>query len=310
VSARRAIVTGAGGFVGAALARRLLHNGATVTAVVRPESDLWRLEDVRDDLEVVALDLREAAAVREEFAARRPDDVFHLAAHGAYSWQDDPAAVLATNVLGSAAVLEAAAAAGAAAVVQAGSSSEYGAQDHAPAEHELPAPNSAYAVSKVAATQYGQWLARDRGQAVTTLRLYSIYGPWEDPRRLMPVLVEHARRGAWPPLADPSTPRDFVYVDDACEAFLRAAARARPGDAAVYNVASGTQTTLRELVDAARDVFGVAEEPRWGDYGARTWDTTVWVGDPARARSELGWTATTTLGDGLRAFGAWQAERA
>jgi dolichol-phosphate mannosyltransferase len=309
VAATRSLVTGAAGFIGAALARRLIARGDAVTLLSGPGSDPWRMEQLREDAEVLELDLRDADAVARAVGAARPELAFHLAAHGAYSWQRSLPRMIETNVAGTAHVAEAALDAGAHAIVNAGSSSEYGLKDHAPPEHELPEPNSAYAVTKASATLLGGWLARERGAAFTTLRLYSAYGPWEEPRRLMPALVAAGLERRLPPLADPAIARDFVYVEDVIDAFLLAAERARPGAGAVYNVGSGRQTTLRELAEVARRTFAIAEEPAWAAFPARDWDTDVWVADARRAADELGWHPRTPLEAGLAAFGHWMDEQ-
>jgi nucleoside-diphosphate-sugar epimerase len=106
-----------------------------------------------------------------------------------------------------------------------------------------------------------------------------------------------------PPLVKGGTARDFVYVDDVVSAFLAAAERGEPGE--IYNVGSGMLTTVEELVTVARRVMEIAAEPEWGSYPARTWDTSVWVADPEKARSVLGWFADTTLEDGLRRMRDW-----
>jgi len=304
----RSLVTGAAGFIGAALARRLLARGDEVTLLAGPGSDPWRLDALRDDAHVLEVDLRDADAVARTMESVRPELVFHLAAHGAYSWQRSLPRMVETNIAGTAHVAEAALDAGARAIVNAGSSSEYGLKDHAPPEHELPEPNSAYAVTKASATLLGGWLARERGAAFTTLRLYSAYGPWEEPRRLMPALVAAALERRLPPLADPAIARDFVYVEDVCDAFLLAAERAEPGAGAVYNVGGGRQTTLRELAEVARRTFSIDEQPAWAAFPARDWDTDVWVADARRAEDELGWRARTPLEAGLAAFAGWMDE--
>jgi nucleoside-diphosphate-sugar epimerase len=273
----------------------MLADGHEVTAAVRPGGDSWRL-----DVPAVQVDLRDAGAVAEAFRAARPQWVFHLAARGGYSWQADARPVLESTVLGTAAVLEAAAATGVDVLVHAGSSSEYGRKDHAPSEDEPLAPDSVYGVGKAAATL----LSRVAAVRTVTLRLYSVYGPLEDPRRFVPTLLEHALRGELPPLVAPETARDFVYVDDVVEAFVRAAEADVPAGA-VYNVGSGVQTTIREAVETARRLFAVAAEPEWGSLPARSWDTTVWVAGVARARAELGWEARTPFDEGLRRTADW-----
>jgi dolichol-phosphate mannosyltransferase len=302
----KALVTGAAGFVGANLVRRLVADGHQVTAVVRPESDLWRLADVRDAFEELFVNLEDAAAVEEAVIAQQPEVIFHLAAHGAYSWQQDLDRMLAVNMRAAQALLNAAVRLDAR-VVNAGSSSEYGDKDHPPTEDEAPEPNSLYAVTKLGATHLCQLAAERHGARVTTLRLYSVYGPWEEPGRLMPTLVKAASAGGWPPLVGPDTARDFVWIDDACEAFLAATSdRTEPG--AVFNIASGRQTTLAELVNTAAEIYGVTLAPEWGTMSQRAWDTSVWVGDPGRARQKLGWAARTSLSEGLAAFGDWLGE--
>lgn len=305
----RTLVTGAAGFLGALLARRLLADGHPVTLLARPGGDDWRLDRLHADAAIVEVDLRDADAVAQAMGQARPELVFHLAAHGAYSWQESLPLMIETNLTGLVNVVEAAVASGGVrAIVNAGSSSEYGLKDHAPPEHELPEPNSAYAVTKAAATLYCGWVARELRQAITTLRLYSAYGPWEEPRRLIPALVERALAGTLPPFVDPTIARDFVYAEDIADAFLLAAEHAQPGAGAVYNVGSGVQTTLRELAETARRVFAIATEPEWGSFPARRWDTDVWVADARRVREDLGWSPRTSLETGLAATARWMRE--
>ena len=149
----------------------------------------------------------------------RPDWIFHLAAYGAYPQQHDFSRMVMTNFHGTGHLLAAAESAGFDALVHAGTSSEYGYKDHAPSEEEIVEPNSPYAVSKSAATELCRMTARRTGLPIRTLRLYSAYGPYE--------------------------------------------------------------------------------EPRWGTMQARSWDTDVWVSDPRRIKSRLGWEPRSTLEDGL-----------
>jgi UDP-glucose 4-epimerase len=301
----RALVTGAGGFIGANLVRGLLERGHEVIAVLRPGATRWRLDGVTGEMRILEFDLCDSDAIRQAIGAVRPEWIFHLAAHGAYEWQTDVDAMVRVNVGGTAALLTAAREAEVNAFIHAGSSSEYGLKTHAPREDEWLEPNSVYAVTK-AASSHLTALARAQGLPAMTLRLYSIYGPWEEPRRLVPALIREGFRSSLPPLVTPSTARDFVYVADCCDALVRAASKGAPsGPGAILNIGSGTQTRLDGLVEIARKALGIQAHPRWGTMEQRKWDATVWVSDPRAAFEHLGWKASTGLSEGLGETSTW-----
>jgi dolichol-phosphate mannosyltransferase len=301
---RRVLVTGGTGFVGANLARRLLGEHE-VHLLVRPGFTAWRLDGIRKDVRLHEVGLEDAEGVSRAVTAIRPEWIFHLAAYGAYSRQTDVRRMARTNVLGTVNLVEACLETGFEAFVNTGSSSEYGVKDHAPAETERLEPNSPYAVTKAAATLFCRLTGQRQGLRVATLRLYSVYGPYEEPDRLLPTLVVRGLGGDLPPLVDPDVARDYVHVDDVCEAYLAAARRPAPEPGPVYNVGTGVQTTLREVVAVARRLLPIAAEPRWGSMPRRPWDTSVWLADSRRIRAELGWEARVPLEEGLRATVEW-----
>ena len=302
---KRVAVTGGTGFVGANLTRRLLNDGHDVHLLVRPHHASWRIDEIRDDLRLHAIDFGDRASIDEAMRRVKPDWVFHLATYGAYSWQTDLAEIVRTNILGTMNLAEAAADIGVEAFVNTGSSSEYGHKDHAPSENELPAPNSYYAVAKVTATMFCQYTAQKRGVRMPTLRLYSAYGPYEEPRRLVPALIVKGLQSRLPPLASPDTARDYIHVNDVVDAYLCAATADLRDLGAVFNVGTGTQTTLRDMVRLTREALGVAEEPNWGSMRDRSWDTTIWRADITRIRSELGWNPRYDISSGFHDTIAW-----
>jgi len=208
-----------------------------------------------------------------------------------------------TNVAGTINLLEAAVRIGFEAFVNTGSSSEYGFKDHAPAENEWLEPNSAYAVTKAAGTLYCSHIARSTGAHVLTLRLYSVYGPFEEPTRLMPQLLARSLSGTLPPLVGPDTARDYVYVDDVSDAYVAAASSTKP--ASVYNIGSGIQTPLRAVVEIVRRLRRMRTEPAWGSMPGRSWDTTTWIADNRKARAGLGWQPRRSLDDGISLMAGW-----
>jgi nucleoside-diphosphate-sugar epimerase len=306
---RRVLITGANGFIGANLARRMLRDGADVHLLVRPGFSDWRIRDIKTSLPIHEVPLYDAVAVRSCVKEVRPQWIFHLAAHGAYSWQTDAEQMLKTNLLGTVNLSEACAAVGFDAFVYSGSSSEYGLKDHAPGERELADPTSIYGASKLAATQYCSYLARQRDLPIRTLRLYSVYGAYEDPKRLLPRLIVKGLSGSLPHLVDAEVARDFVYIDDVLDAIVAAASMAPIRDGqdsdSVYNVGTGTQTKIKELVALARRLLSIAEEPHWGSMPNRTWDTTIWVADTKRIHKDLGWQPQFSLEQGFAAAVEW-----
>jgi nucleoside-diphosphate-sugar epimerase len=303
----RVLVTGATGFVGANLVRRLHADGHVVHALVQRASSRWRLQGLRTRLRLHEAGLESRSAVEAVVRRVRPEWVFHLAAYGAYSWQTDLDRMVRTNVVGTMNLVRACLRTGVAALVNTGSSSEYGFKDHPPGEREWLDPNSHYAVTKAAQTLFCRHTAIREGVHLPTLRLYSVYGPWEEPGRLVPTLVLHGMERRLPPLVAPDVARDYVYTDDVSDAFVRAAAVAGQERGAVYNVGSGRQTTLAEVVDVVRRLMRVDAEPVWGSMPGRAWDTTVWVADNARIRAALGWEPRHDLEDGLGRMVAWLA---
>jgi len=308
-AAKTVLLTGATGFVGANLARALLKAGHRVHLLLRSESASWRIREIEADVTTHVARLADYKETRALVKRLHPDWIFHLAAHGAYSFQTGWAEMLQTNVLGTVHLLESALEEGFEAFVHAGSSSEYGLKDHPPAEEEPLEPNSHYAVTKASATLFCKHAGLVKKAPVRVLRLYSVYGPYEEPDRLMPTLLRAASSGKWPVLVDPAVARDFVHTDDVCRAFISAAENPNQEPGAVYNVGSGRQTTIGELVDTVKKLLPIREEPKFGSMPNRAWDTTCWVSNPAKISNAIGWRAEIDLEQGLRRTLQWFSEK-
>ncbi len=305
---RPIVVTGATGFVGAHVCQHLAAQGERVVAILGPSGDDWRLRALgARDVIREQIDLVSAAQVRALLQRHPPRAVVNCAAYGAYPSQADAARIYQVNLEAVRILLEELRGTDVGAFVQTGSSSEYGTNCVAPAEDALPAPDSHYAIAKLAATHLVQLYAVKEKLPGVTLRLYSVYGPLEESSRLIPRLLAEAKKGLLPPLVNPDISRDFVHVSDVCAAASAAIDRAgsvAPGS--VYNVGSGTKTTLRDLVAAARATFAIPAEPAWGTMADRKWDHAGWYADPRKAKAELGWQAQIALEAGLRDTMSWE----
>ena len=306
---KRTLVTGATGFVGANLVRRLLADGHEVHVLCRPESNSWRLHEINQQLKTHHESLADKEALSVCLNKIKPEWVFHLAAHGAYSWQNDLASIISTNILGTANLLACLVNGSCESFISAGSSSEYGYKDHAPQEKEWLDPNSEYAIAKAAAAHFCRFYAHKHGLNTAVLRLYSAYGPYEDQGRLIPTIINHGLQKKLPPLVDPEIARDFIYIDDVISAFITAASTQNPQPGAIYNIGTGKQTNLREVVSLARQIFDINEEPEWGSMPNRKWDTSVWVADISKISKGLNWQPQNTFQEGFLKTIAWSKEK-
>jgi len=292
------LVTGAAGFVGAHVTRRLVKMGLQVHAIVSPQGELWRIEDLLPSLVMHRGDITDEAFVQQVIGEVKPDIIYHLAAHGAYPAHHDPKQMMMTNVLGTCNLLEALDKIPYKLFVNTGSSSEYGFKQSPMHEKDLPEPNSHYAVAKTAQTMLCQYIAQSKKKLIVTFRLFSVFGPYEEPTRLVPTIIRRTLQGEALKMVSPQTARDFIFVEDVVDAYLKVE-RLQESGAGIYNIGTGHQTSLKEMTDIVLRLTKSQSQVHWNAMQARIWDTSIWVGDVRKAKELLGWQAKTSLEQGL-----------
>jgi nucleoside-diphosphate-sugar epimerase/glycosyltransferase involved in cell wall biosynthesis len=299
-------VFGASGFIGANLFNDIFKIRKDCYAVTHDATKAWRLKLLNVPFEnIIHCDILSDNSIKEVFEKYKPQTVFNLAAYGAYSKQNNVNLTYETNVLGTVNILQNCTRD--MVYIHAGSSSEYGFNCTSPKETDRVEPNSHYAVSKVSAAYLLEYYAKVAGLKTLNLRLYSIYGYWEEPDRLIPRLIENARKKGLPSLVSPDISRDFVFVEDCVEAFLDAALNIdNEKSGRSYNIATGRKTTMGDLVEVTRKAFSIEKEPEWGSMSNRKWDLAEWFGDPTAFENDFGWKARTSLEDGLKRYSQWQ----
>ena len=298
------LVLGASGFIGANLLHEILAVRSDVYGGVRRQKS-WRLADVLDD-KIIECDLTDLLATKNVITEISPKTVFNCAAYGAYSFEEAESSIYETNFLILVNLVDLLVKSNISAFIYAGSSSEYGLNAAGPSEDAPCEPNSHYAVSKVCAANFLEYMGKQRQFPCIHLRLYSIYGPLEDTARLMPNVMRSAIQGELPPFVDANTSRDFVYVEDACRAFIMAAAQINPklyGE--IFNIGSGHKTSVGELAQLVKKEYSISSEPQFGTMVGRSWDMSDWYANPNKAKQVLGWHATTPLDEGLRSTAKW-----
>jgi len=278
--------------------------GHDVHLVVRQEASLWRLAAILGNCAVHHLDLRDKSSVVRCVGAIRPEAICHLATYGGFAEQRDADAILATNFLGTVHLLQACARVGFDRFINTGSSSEYGPKSAPMRESDLLEPLGDYGVAKGAATLYCRSEALGKGLPAVTLRLFSPYGPWDDPRRFLPYLIASLLRSEAPRLSTPSSVRDYVYIEDAVDLYLRLlTGPVIPG--AIYNGGSGVQHSIGEAARLANDIIGGGCEPVWGTEPQKRPEPATWVADMSLVAEQLGWQPATPFRQGLEQTVAW-----
>lgn len=303
----KALVTGAAGFIGSHLTRRLVADGHEVVGFDDFSSgQVGNLAGV--DAPLFEGDLRDPDAVRR--AASDREVVFHQAAMKSVPRSiAEPLAFTEVNVLGTLHVLEAARAAGAR-VVFASSSSVYGDQDRYPVtEAMMPRPRSPYAASKLAGESYCRAWWEGYGVPTVALRYLNVYGPGQDPASeyasVIPRFIAACLGGRDPVIhGDGEQARDFTYIDDVVEANLLAARMPEAARGEVFNVGGGrTPTSINELL--ATIAAAVGAEPRPVRGAAREGDIRISHADVSRARDVLGYRPAVDVPEGLRRTVTW-----
>lgn len=313
----RVLVTGGCGFIGSHLCRELVARGAE--RVVALDSlrygDLANLGAAQGGdggggcaIEVVRHTLGQDDPSVLTGLLRGIDYLFHLAAEKHNQSLDSPRVVLRANIEGTHDLLAAAADAGVRKVVFTSSLYAYGRLSGPPMrEDELPRPTTVYGISKLAGEHLCAHFASKHGLLCDVLRYFFIYGPRQFAGMgYKSVILKNSEQlldGA--PLTvfgDGQQALDYVYVDDAVDATLRA--MERPGGGETLNIASGTAVPVLELLQTLALVSGGSPELRYlpADWTAGTRRS----GDPGRAAEVLGWRVKTPLSEGLRRTFEWQ----
>lgn len=300
----RAVVTGGAGFIGSHVVEALLARGDSVH--VLDNLSTGSRENVHAEAELHVADIRTDAA--RVFDDVRPSACFHFAAQAdvrvSVAQPDVDADV---NVVGTIRILEAARKHDTKVVFASTGGAIYGECDR-PAPEDAPRrPLAPYGTSKLAAEEYLQTYNRLYGTGHVVLRYGNVYGPRQDPHGeagVVAIFMNRLRSGEPPRIfGDGKQTRDYVYAVDAADAAVRAYTQ----DGGIFNVGTGKETSVVDLLDRIQRVAGTNLEPEFAD--ARPGELQRSVLDVTRAGRELGWTPGHDLDAGLAASWEWASAR-
>lgn len=307
------LVTGGAGFIGSHIARKLLELGSSVR--IFDDFSTGKRENIEEltrqfngnQLEVVAGDVRDITRVKE--AVRGVEVIFHEAAFVSVPQSmDEPQECFDVNITGTSLLFDVARKAGVRRAVIASSAAVYGESDALPLVEETPLqPLSPYAVSKRVDEMYAELFTNSLGFEVVALRYFNVYGPRQRPDSMyaaaVPIFARRLLDGKPVTIfGDGGQTRDLINVHDVVRANLAAAEHPNAAGK-VFNVCTGVETCLLDLLDVMYDLFPNAPQPEFAP--PRAGDIYRSLGSPQKAFEGLGFRAQVSLEDGLTETVEW-----
>lgn len=298
---KRVLVTGAAGFVGAAVVRRLVEQGCAVALLLRETSDERRLKGVVERCTVLRGDLSRLEALRAPLQAFAPEGLLHLAWDGVKGANRNHPVQL-SNVSTAIDLFRLAGEIGCASFVGLGSQAEYGLLSGRIDERAPTRPTTTYGAAKLATGCVLERAAEAAGRPFAWLRLFSAYGPDDDPSWLIPYMIRTLLAGERPRLTKAEQIWDYIHVADVADAIIAAL---QTGARGVFNLGSGQARPLREIVELVRDGIDPALPLGFGEVEYRPDQVMHLEADIGALRAATGWAPRVPLEQGLAGTIQW-----
>lgn len=302
---RTIFITGAGGFIGTNLTKKLLKKNFYIHVLNRTENISWRLKAVANQITVHNGDITDYNSLRRALLKTKPDYIIHLATYGAYSFQTEIDKIISVNILGTKNLLEASKDIPYKCFINTGSSSEYGFKDRPMKESDFCDPVSYYGVTKLAATQICKVFARINDKPIVTLRLFSVYGPYENHTRFIPTIIKSLIVKSVINLTPGNVRRDFIYINDVIDAYLKALRQGSKIKGETLNIGTGREFTNDEIVQILFKITGKKTKVKKGGFSKRGWDTNHWAANTAKSKKYLKWESKYSIEKGLSETYLW-----
>ena len=302
---KKVVVSGAAGFVGSNLVRRLLENGLEVHILVKPQSDLWRLDDLTPYLHQHHTDLSKQSSLKQLMEKIVPDGIFHLAASLCTDDWESGDDLIENNFKATVNLMNAALDLKYKFFVNTGSFVEYKLKKGAVRESDPCEPQEIYGITKLAGTLYGQAMARIHKKPIITFRLFTPYGPYIQKGRLIYEIANRALANQDIELTKPTVARDFIFIDDIVDLYLEGASRAQTNGGEVFNLGSGSKFSIEQVADQVLALTNSHSKIVWNSFPTASYDSPDWQADMEKTFASFEWRPRHSFPAGLKKTIEW-----
>ena len=305
---KKVLITGATGFIGSHLTRRLVKEEFEVCIIHRKNSNLWRIKDLIDKVTIYDTDLQDTSGVLKIVADFKPEVIFHLATYYAVEHKSEEIPlVINTNVLGTVNLLEASKESMVKLFVNTSSCFVYKESKNRLKEDGDLSPLNLYALTKINAEELCTFYAKKYGMTTITFRIFPPYGPADHERRLIPYVIKSLLGGQKPKMTTGKQRWDFVYVNDIVDAYFKLLSIPDLSEKhEIFNIGTGNAVSVREVVTRIKEILCTELEPDWGAIPHRENEVWFTCADINKATAFLKWKPRVQiLKDGLESTIDW-----
>ena len=302
------LIFGVSGFEGSNIFRKILKHRDDCFGVLDDNKEYWRLKNL-PLRNLKKCDITKVHEIESLINNLNPKTIYNFAEYGSYSYQQNVKRIYDVNFTGLGLLLDTIKNKNISAFIQAGSYAEYGFNSQFPDENSSLEPYSEYSVSKIASNYLIKYFGNVYNLPIVNLRFYSVYGPWEEPDRLVSQLIVKGFNKQYPSFASPTVTKDFIYIDDAINAVLKASLTAENFKGETFNVASGLKTSLQDLANFSKNHFEIPFEPSFFNFEKRDWDLDLCAGNIEKTINLLNWKPQININDGLIRTASWMKNK-
>ena len=301
LSGKTVFLTGATGFIGSHLLKRLVKEGCNVHISIRMSSSLWRIEDFKDDFVSHEIDLNDFGAVRSLIKQIKPDVIFHLAAYGVDYRQQGIHQTIDININASVNLFEAFLTNKGNRFIHTGSCFEYGHKNMPISEDELLNPTSVYGASKASSVHLLSDMAKGMQSGdLVILRPFGVFGEYEGLHRFVPQVIDKLKCGHAVQMTLGEQIRDYIYIDDLIDAYILAAVVPLENKVEIINIGSGKGIAMKDFALTIFKPFGLGNDLlQFGAMPYRPDEMMYLVANVDKAKSLLGWEPKVPIEKGI-----------